>query len=177
LAKYWRDLHRYSLFCSQGGRKANAKPIPSNAMCSITGADEWGTLQSTNCDVGQGNVGCGVLSNSSSSYGTGFNNIKGGVYATEWTSSYIKVWFFPRAAIPQDIENGRPVPSSWGKPQANLAGNCDIDSHFSNHEIIFDTTFCGDWAGSVWKLDSVCNSSANTCNEYVAQNPSVYSEA
>lgn len=60
------------------------------------------------------------------------------------------MWFFPRNAIPADALSGNPEPLKWGTPVANFQGGCDIDSHFKNHKIIFDVTFCGDWAGNVW---------------------------
>lgn len=46
-----------------------------------------------------------------------------------------------------------------------------------NNNIVFDTTFCGDWAGGVWSQDSTCASQANTCQDYVMNNPSAYTEA
>jgi hypothetical protein len=69
--------------------------------------------------------------------------------------------------------NGNPDPTNWGEPQADFQG-CDIDAHFRNHQIIFDTTFCGDWAASAWAADPVCGKKATTCNEFVAQNPEAF---
>lgn len=62
------------------------------------------------------------------------------------------MWFFPRNAIPADALSGNPEPLKWGNPVANFQGGCDIDSHFKNHKIVLDVTFCGDWAGNsnVW---------------------------
>jgi hypothetical protein len=109
-----------------------------------------GTLQTNNCDGNSNNnAGCGSTAAAPNSYGKGFNSIFGGVYATEWTSSYIRIWFFPRSAIPADIQVGTPDPSTWGVPQANFQGNCDIDQHFAKHNIVFDTTFCGDVSLSI----------------------------
>ena len=59
----------------------------------------------------------------------GFDAIGGGVYATEWTSTAISIYFFPRNAIPADITSGNPDPSGWGEPQAIISGECDIDFH------------------------------------------------
>ncbi len=66
----------------------------------------------------------------------------------QWTSDAIKIFFFPRTGtIPADIEAGNPDPSTWGTPTASFSGgNCDIDANFMNHNIVFDTTFCGQWA-------------------------------
>ncbi|RPA94687.1 hypothetical protein L873DRAFT_1830186 [Choiromyces venosus 120613-1] len=78
-----------------------------------------------------GCTGCSAQDTRTNSYGTGFNNIGVGVYAMEWNSQFIKVWYFPRGSIPADA----------------LAGNPDYSIPGS---IMFDTTFCGDWAGGVW---------------------------
>lgn len=45
----------------------------------------------------------------------------------QWTSDYIRVWFFQRNQIPRDITNLTPNPSNWGLPAANLQGSCNID--------------------------------------------------
>lgn len=55
-----------------------------------------------------------------------------------------------------------------------MMGDCDIDKHFYQRQIVFDTTFCGDWAGSVWPWDSVCSVKAPDCNNYVAENPAAF---
>lgn len=144
---------------------------------SATGALSSSKLIETNCNAGSGSNGCGFETTNTQGYGTGFNAVGGGVYATDWTSSGIKVYFFPRASIPSDISSEQPNPSSWGTPVASFSGSgCDIDANFKNHNIVFDTTFCGQWAGNVWS-QSTCASLAPTCNEYVANNPSAFSNA
>jgi hypothetical protein len=42
---------------------------------------------------------------------------------------------------------------------------------------VFDTTFCGDWAGNVWSGDAVCRSQAPSCQPFVQNNPSAFTEA
>lgn len=42
---------------------------------------------------------------------------------------------------------------------------------------VFDTTFCGDWAGNVWSGDAVCRSQAPSCQSFVQNNPSAFTEA
>lgn len=100
------------------------------------------TLVNQNC---LGNQGCGIQGGGSQSYGDGFNNNGGGVYAMEWTSSAIKIWFWPHGSTPDDARGSNPNPACWGNPTANFQGgsNCNIDSHFMNNNIIFDITFCG----------------------------------
>ncbi len=140
-----------------------------------------GQLVTPNCDVnapGQDkNVGCKFSTNDTTTYGKGFNEIGGGVYATEWTSSAINIWFFPRTAIPADIVQGNPQPSeNWGLPRAAFGGDFKVDDHFKDLNIVFDTTFCGDWAGKVW-AQSGCASQAPTCEEFVTKNTSAFREA
>lgn len=40
---------------------------------------------------------------------------------------------------------------------------------------VFDITFCGDWAGSVWS-SSGCAGKASTCNAFVQNNPTAFDE-
>ncbi|KAL9099127.1 MAG: hypothetical protein Q9163_005328 [Psora crenata] len=160
----------------------NAVTLHTSDGCSIREDGTFtGTLGTTNCYVnapGQSpNVGCAIESQDTRSYGSGFNSIGGGVMATEWTSSAISVWFFPRGTIPADITNGAPEPRNWGQPVARFQGACDIDSHFKNQQIVFDTTFCGDWAGSVWGTSAHCSSLASNCQDYVQNNPRAFADA
>ena len=153
----------------------------TNAGCSITSTGAMsGTVEYSNCDVnaaGQpANGGCTVHTGNTETYGAGFNAANGGVYATEWTSDAISIWFFPRTAIPSDISSGSPNPDNWGLPMAQFAGGCNIDEHFKDQQIVFDITFCGQWAGQVWGQDSVCSSKAATCQDYVQNNPSAFTD-
>ncbi|KAF2192567.1 glycoside hydrolase family 16 protein [Zopfia rhizophila CBS 207.26] len=137
---------------------------------SVGAGGQSGTpIGNADCGANGGFVGCGVQSGAATSYGTAFNANGGGVYAALWTSSAIKVWYFAARDVPANIRNGNPDPNSWGQPQANYAG-CNFDAHFSNMNIVFDITFCGDWAGSVWPQSS-CASINPSCNAYVAQQP------
>lgn len=95
------------------------------------------------------NAGCGITDWSRASYGPYFDSQGGGVFAMKWDENGIAVWSFYRAAIPKDITNGSPNPSEWGTPSAALSSTqCSIGKYFSNHSIVFDITFCGDWAGN-----------------------------
>ncbi|KAJ5921700.1 CAZyme family GH16 [Penicillium verhagenii] len=156
----------------------NQMTLHTSDDCSITNSGFTGTLDTSNCYVeasGQSaNSGCAIVNSDTSSYGDGFNNADGGVYATEWTDSAINIWFFANSSIPSDITSGSPDPSGWGTPAASFSGDCDISSHFSNLQIVFDITFCGDWAGDVWSSSGTCSSYASTCDDYVQNNPSAF---
>lgn len=83
--------------------------------------------------------------------------------------------------MPADITAGSPDTTSWGLPVVAFNGDsgCDIDAYFANMNIIIDTTFCGDWAGSAttWAANANCSALASTCTEYVAANPTAFSTA
>jgi hypothetical protein len=149
----------------------------SGCSMSSSGSLAGSSLANADCNAGNADTGCSFGTASTQGYGSGFNAMGGGVYAMEWNSSAIEVYFFPRNAIPGDITSGNPNPAGWGTPTASFSGSgCDIDSHFMNHNIIFDTTFCGQWAGAVWSSGS-CASLASTCETYVGANPSAFEGA
>ncbi|KAJ7022052.1 concanavalin A-like lectin/glucanase domain-containing protein [Mycena alexandri] len=116
------------------------------------GASAAAVTGGTDCAAAtSGNAGCGMQSKSSVSLGEGFNSAGGGVYAMQWDSTGISVFFFGRGAIPGDITAQAPQPKSWGLPMAHWpASDCNPWKYFYEHVAIFDTTLCGDWAGSVW---------------------------
>lgn len=90
---------------------------------------------STDCASG---IGCSVQGKSGT-YGTGFNQNGGGVYAMEWTSDKINIFYFARSDVPVDITTGNPDPANWGLPQANFEskyGDCDIDANFPRQTIV-----------------------------------------
>ncbi len=160
---------------------SNNMAMHTDAGCTITNTGAFsGSLETANCDVnaaGQAtNAGCSIRSADDSSFGSGFNSNGGGVYATEWTSEAVSIWFFSRDAIPSDITSGNPDPSGWGLPQGQFTGGCDIDDKVRNQQLVFDVTFCGDWAGGVWSTDSTCSAKASTCQDFVQNNPSAFQD-
>lgn len=149
--------------------------------CTLTpNANFTGSLVTTNgqpnldCDGNaNGNSGCGVVEWSRASYGPTFDAQGGGVFAMKWDEGGIAVWSFYRAAVPQDIIEGQPNPNDWGTPVAMLLpGGCDPIANFVNHSIVFDITFCGDWAGNSYAT-SGC---PGTCPEQL-QNPANFVNA
>ena len=161
-------------------QKNNSMTLHTNAGCSIQPTGFSGKLDTPDCDVAneaQGkNKGCGIQNPSTQSYGVPFNMAGGGVIATEVNSQAISIWHFERTKVPADITAGNPDTSKWGMPVAKFAGNCNIDQHFKKMQLIFDTTFCGDWAGKVWP-QSECAAKAPTCEEYVLNNPQAFEDA
>ncbi|KAM6498133.1 glycoside hydrolase family 16 protein [Amanita muscaria] len=108
------------------------------------------------------NAGCAITEWSRASYGPYFDAQGGGVFAMKWDENGIAVWSFYRAAVPQDITDGIPDTANWGSPVAELwPQGCDPLQYFANHSIVFDITFCGDWAGNSYAT-SGC---PGTCDE------------
>jgi hypothetical protein len=140
---------------------------------------QTGVAVGNNCDTAAtNNAGCGVQVTDKRSYGPTFNNNGGGWYALERTNSFIKVWFWSRAAsgIPSDVLNGATSVNTdnWGSPSAYFPStNCPMSQMFGPHNIIIDLTFCGDWAGAVYG-SSGCPSN---CVDYVNNNPSSFKNA
>jgi len=133
------------------------------------------------------NQGCGVSFAKPASYGSPFNEQGGGYYAIARTKQQgVRIWFWSRneATIPDEIRNP-PTDSSqdifpqdsWGMPEAvfplGSGSSCDYDSHFNAHQLVFDLTFCGDWAGSAYS-SSGCGGS---CEDLVDNNPQAFSKA
>ncbi|KAJ6597246.1 glycoside hydrolase family 16 protein [Mycena vulgaris] len=131
---------------------SNKMTLHTSAGCSIDPAQQTGTLSNANCVSGAGdNTGCGVVDSDPASFGKGFNDAQGGVFAHEWLpESGVRIWHFKRSNIPADITNGKPTPETWPTPAGSFpAGpNCDFSKHFTDHVLTIDTTICGDWAGS-----------------------------
>lgn len=182
--------------------------VVDNATMGLQGtaksqAAYLGNMATSNCDVAavdqEKNVGCSIKApalsakNNLATYGTDFNNAGGGVYAMEWTSNFISVWFIPRnssvftaqfssfsaGTSKSNTTTSQTLdPSTFGVPLARFAGSgCDFTERFKNMRIIFDTTFCGEWAGKVWDDKCAAKTGVKTCEEYVQNNPEVFADA
>ncbi|QRV76433.1 glycoside hydrolase family 16 protein [Ceratobasidium sp. AG-Ba] len=160
----------------------NAATLHTTAGCSQPATrDQTGHPTNLDCNWQvNGNSGCGVQAPSTNSYGPSFNANGGGWYAMERTSTYIKVWFWPRnsATVPAAVKSGASSidTSTFGTPFAAFVNSsCDIASHFGPENIIINLTFCGDWAGNA---DVYAGSGCpSTCVDYVNNNPTAFKDA
>ncbi|KAG8697450.1 hypothetical protein FRC09_007865 [Ceratobasidium sp. 395] len=160
----------------------NAATLHTTAGCTQPATrDQTGITTNTDCNwLVNGNSGCGVQAPTADSYGPSFNTNGGGWYAMERTSTYIKVWFWPRnsATVPAAVKSGLSTvdTSSFGTPFASFVNtSCDIASHFGPENIIINLTFCGDWAGNA---DVYAGSGCpSTCVDYVNNNPAAFKNA
>lgn len=171
----------------------NQATIHTNSGCELPTSNvtalgiSGSVVGGTNCAALQtGNQGCGIQASQTNSFGAAFNNNGGGVYAMLWDNTGVKVWFFSRNSIPTDITANAPIPERWGTPSAFWpASTCNPFQFFQNHSAIFDTTLCGDWAGSVWTSTGMPGQQQScaqltgvaTCTQYVQQNGAALSEA
>jgi hypothetical protein len=111
--------------------------------CTLPSTGFTGSQSNTDCTSpgSNGDLGCSYVPPTTDSYSFGdtFNAIGGGVYALEWTDEAIKIWHFPRTAIPDDITAKQPDPSTWGEPEALFGGsNCDVDDYFNDMSIVLN---------------------------------------
>ena len=154
--------------------------LHTSPNCAVTGGS-GGLLQpySQDCNTAvNGNEGCSFHETNPASYGTTLNQDGGAIYAMEWTSDGISIWWWGGGnPAPADVLGDNPDPTAWGPPSSQWAGDgCVWDQHFLTHQIIFDMTFCGDWAGQVFATDPVC-SAKGACTDYVANTPGDFSES
>ncbi|PVF92802.1 hypothetical protein CPB86DRAFT_716752, partial [Serendipita vermifera] len=151
------------------------KSIPS--VFPLTGTSDpftfTGTVLGVDCNAALNfNAGCGVLDFDPRSYGAGLNQNGGGIYATLWDDSGVRIWFFNRGVVPENINNKSPDPETWGSPKAFWAADACPSSFFSNLSIVFDIVLGGDWAGTTF-TEAGCPGSLA---DYVA-NPANFADA
>lgn len=93
------------------------------------------------------------------------------------------MWTFPPSQVPANIKSQTPDTSTWGTPSFDTEnGNCTMAERFKEHSIVFDTTFCGNYAGQTyfWEQTSCYKNNPEMypdCNSYVAKNPMAFQEA
>ncbi|KAK3898934.1 glycoside hydrolase [Staphylotrichum tortipilum] len=194
----WPTSGEIDIIEGVNSQTSNSVTLHTAAGCSIAsnaGAAPGTKLVTPNC---QGTEGCSQATPASTAnYGAAFNAAGGGVYVAEWTDAAIKVWFFPRgSALAQQLSTpastppnttttttpspneSPPDPSTFGPPLALFPSShsCSISSHFARHNIVFNTAFCGDWAGRVWRTDKACAALAPRCEDFVGGTPGAFTE-
>lgn len=156
--------------------------LHTNDGVTLANTTQTGAVVTTNCDVDASldNSGCSIVDlDSADSFDEAFDKNGGGVFATEYASEAIKIWFFPRSGIPADVSGPSPSPSGWVTSSAVFASTEDqLDSHFCELRIILNIDFCGDWAGNseVWEADPA-SSYVPTYNGLVENSPESFTEA
>jgi len=153
----------------------NQMTLHTSPGCSVpTGKfAETGNPISGDCGAQGGSPGCAIIDPDTWSYGHDFNNNGGGVWAMQWEESGVYIWLWARNFIPNDIKLNQPNPASWPNPRGRFAFDqgCTDANYFSNHQIIIDNTFCGDWAGNVYP------GGMDACKNFVQFNPTAFQDA
>ncbi|KAK4101702.1 glycoside hydrolase family 16 protein [Parathielavia hyrcaniae] len=181
----WPNSGEVDIIEGVNSQTSNSVTLHTGPGCSVTnpGSLPGTKLLSPDC---QGHEGCTQHNlGASNTYGASFNAAGGGVYALEWTDAAIKVWFFPRGStspVSSSISSSLPPPdpSTFGTPLAAFVGgpsSCPLARHFANHNLVFNTAFCGDWAGRVWATDETCAALAARCEDFVGANPEAFAQA
>ncbi|TFL00746.1 glycoside hydrolase family 16 protein [Pterulicium gracile] len=96
-------------------------------------------------------AGCVVGERFPNSYGPGFGENGGGVWATQFDVSGIFIWYWSRKDVPKSIQQATSKSSldvsDFGPPSASyIADACNITEFFSPQNIVIDITLCGIWA-------------------------------
>ncbi|ESK91855.1 glycoside hydrolase family 16 protein [Moniliophthora roreri MCA 2997] len=116
--------------------------------------------KTTDADCGT-DVGCKVEETKLNSYGPGFAQAGGGVFAAQIDNSGVFVWFWSRPDIPASISNAKSDSamdmSDWGQPSAAYPNDaCDIAKFFKPQKLVLDITLCGEWAGIPAVYSATC---------------------
>ncbi|KDN46851.1 hypothetical protein RSAG8_03928, partial [Rhizoctonia solani AG-8 WAC10335] len=156
----------------------NQMALHTTQGCTLaSGTQVTGKIVSNDCFNGtNGNQGCIVQGATDATYGAGFANAGGGVYALEWSSegNGIRAWFFQRSSIPNDMASASPNPSNWGTPTAAWPeSSCNSSQFFGAQTIILDITLCGNFAGAAATFQATCS---GVCTDLI-KTPSNYNNA
>lgn len=161
----------------------NLSSLHTSSNCTMSGTRNMkGTATFNDCNVENGansNQGCGVKGDSQRDFGPAFNSAGGGWFAAERTNSQIRTWFWSRSdtRVPAEVKNGSGSinTSNWSTPTTLFTSNsCNLATHFGPHNIIINTSLCGDWAGGSSYGQAGCPSS---CVNYVNTNPKAFANA
>ena len=139
----------------------------------------WGTNKvgkpSTDCFVGDpkqyANAGCAIIDDDAASFGAPFNARGGGVVATVWDRRGIRTYRWARGAVPSALAARKPPrEADWGLPYArfDFGPGCDA-GHFHSHQIVFDLTLCGDWAGGTFASQCADVAKGASCEAFVSR--------
>ncbi|KAF8581538.1 glycoside hydrolase family 16 protein [Ramaria rubella] len=147
---------------------ASARPLLSDTKAFL------GSVLSTTCDAfANSNSGCGITDSDPNSFGVGVQKGGGAIFAMKWDTIGIRIWHFNRSNTPSDLTAFAPNPSTWPVPSAFWStATCSVDEFFEQHNIVINTSLCGDFAGSLYP-SSGC---PGTCAERVAD-PSNFQDA
>ncbi|KAF7334272.1 hypothetical protein MSAN_02388800 [Mycena sanguinolenta] len=156
--------------------------IPSSAVSAMT---QVTVVEGTDCDATQFPAGCGFSDKTATTFGPGFNKAGGGVFALQFDTTGIKMWFFQTGSVPSDITALAPNPSTWGSPRMSVpTSSCSPTTYFSDLMMIVDTNLGGSFTEGVWGTDGAggqaksckTQTGANTAADYVLNHGSEFGD-
>ncbi|KAJ7731127.1 glycoside hydrolase family 16 protein [Mycena maculata] len=161
--------------------------ISSSAVSAMTQVGIVNSVASggNNCDATISDAACGFTDNEATTFGPGFNNAGGGVFALEFDTSGIKMWFFQAGSVPSDITNLAPTPSTWGTPRMSVpTSSCSPETYFTDLMMVVDTNLAGSFTEGVWGTAGAggqttsCQSSTgvDTAADYVTSHGSAFGD-
>ncbi|WFD32327.1 hypothetical protein MSPP1_003372 [Malassezia sp. CBS 17886] len=152
--------------------------------CMVSG-NQTGTTVFNNCNAyANDQSGCRIAMNQTGveTWGSKFNSKGGGVVAMQRDFSAggpgVRMWIWDKGgALPPDVAKpGKRVdPNGWGTPMASFGLQSCADQ-FGPHNIVFDITLCGDWAGPAYANTS-CPSQFQSCSNQVGNKGSSFIKA
>ncbi|EFX03507.1 beta-glucanase [Grosmannia clavigera kw1407] len=173
------------------GTSGNQVTLHTTDDCTMKSVERImsGTVDQADChNTTNENAGCGVTGKNST-YGPSFNDAGGGIMAVEWRDAGIRVWQFDSDAVPSDISNDAPDPSTWGTALADFPDTkCSISSHFRNASIIANIDLCGALGEAKYASSGCPNNCVGShtcvggytptnCTDYVANYPNAFKDA
>ncbi|GAA5996571.1 uncharacterized protein JCM10292_003060 [Rhodotorula paludigena] len=178
----WPDLAEIDIYEGINSRTWNQYNIHTTAGCYRNDSvPQTGSRSTSRTHCLANGSGCAVQDYNPESYGKGFNEAGGGVFAVLFAETRISIWRWTRATIPPDVASGEPRWQNWGIPVAAWQGSmCDIKKYFRSQMLTFDITTCGTWAGqtAIW-FNSHSSGDTSAYADCVAavQDPAAFAEA
>ncbi|KAB5591391.1 hypothetical protein CTheo_5182 [Ceratobasidium theobromae] len=180
-ADSWPQFGEIDIIENVNMATVNQMALHTTQGCTLASSTQvTGKIVSTDCfNQTNGNQGCIVQGASAASYGAGDASTVsagGGVYALEWSSegNGIRIWFFQRGSIPDDVAGANPNPSSWGTPTAAWPeSSCNSSQFFGAQTLILDITLCGNFAGAASTFQATCS---GVCTDLI-KTPTNYNNA
>ncbi|RDB20074.1 putative glycosidase C21B10.07 [Hypsizygus marmoreus] len=118
-----------------------------------------GATLATDCSLDRG---CIVAERKPNSFGAGFAQAGGGVFAVQMDITGVFMWFWPRQEVPDSIKTATSQSSldiaTFGVPSsAYPALGCNITEFFGPQQLVLLTTLCGVWAGTSRSFGATCS--------------------
>ncbi|CDO73687.1 Glycoside Hydrolase Family 16 protein [Trametes cinnabarina] len=144
-------------------QKSNQMAVHTTQGCTTSNSIvQTGTVGFTDCSKGSG---CTVHETKPNSFGEGFAQAGGGVWATQYDVAGVFMWYWSRADVPAELtSNASSIDiSKWGTPSAAfpVTPQCNLTEFFTPQQLVLDIALCGDWAGVQSIYSSTC---PGTCN-------------